>query len=245
MTELARGPYQHGKALYEASKVKSSGASTKPAEKDPEFNNALHVKYWKRCFNSLLPNAYQSNDSSRMTLAFFTLSALDLLGEGVNTLSLKDRRGYRDWVLSCQHPITGGFCGSPNHKYPASVYERQEEKAPTYEPASLTATFFAMLNLNFLSSVTQANRKRMWTWLKKLQRKDGSFGEMLTAQGEVYGSRDMRICLCAAAVRWILRLDTSVGQTKEDDIDVDALVKHIVNSEVRDMMFLTCWMTTD
>ena len=72
----------------------------------------------------------------------------------------------------------------------------------------------------------------MWTWLKKLQRKDGSFGEMLTAQGEVYGSRDMRICLCGAAVRWMLRLDTSVGQTKEDDIDVDALVKHIVNSEV-------------
>lgn len=237
MTELARGPYQHGKALYEASKVKSSDSSTKPAEKDPEFNNALHVKYWKRCFNSLLPNAYQSNDSSRMTLAFFTLSALDLLGEGAHTMSLKDRRGYRDWVLSCQHPITGGFCGSPNHKYPASVYEGKEGKAPTYEPASLTATFFAMLNLNFLSSVTQANRKRMWTWLKKLQRKDGSFGEMLTAQGEVYGSRDMRICLCAAAVRWMLRLDDSVGQTKEDDIDVDALVKHIVNSEVGDKGF--------
>ena len=92
-----------------------------------------------------------------------------------------------------------------------------------------------MLNLNFVGSVTQANRKSMWTWLKNLQRKDGSFGEMLTAQGEIYGSRDMRICLCAAAVRWMLRLDTDVGQTKEDDINVDALVKHIMNSEVGNM----------
>lgn len=233
MTTLSRGPYQHGKALYESIAPKSSDSSTKATATDTEFNNALHLKYWKRCFKSLLPNAYQSNDSTRMTLAFFILSALDLLGEGADKLPAKERNGYKDWILSCQHPITGGFCGSPNHRLPDGAYEgTQNGRKPDYEPASLTATFFAMLNMNFVGSITQANRTGMWKWLKTLQRQDGSFGEMVTAQGEIYGSRDMRICLCAAAVRWMLRLDPSFGERKGDDIDVDALVKHITNSEV-------------
>ncbi|PQE03438.1 hypothetical protein CJF30_00005427 [Rutstroemia sp. NJR-2017a BBW] len=47
---------------------------------EPKLEIAKHVKYWHRCLNSLLPTAYTSTDSTRMTLGFFILSALDLLG---------------------------------------------------------------------------------------------------------------------------------------------------------------------
>jgi len=169
-----------------------------------------------------------------MSLGFFILAALDILGEGADNLPPKEKSQIKTWILNCEHP-NGGFCGSPNHKYPMAYYYDNGRKGgpPDMDPANLPATFFALLALNFVGKVTDADRNTCLRWLRKMQREDGSFGEVLGKNGEVEGGRDMRYCLCAAAIRWILRGDTkSKSQQEIEDIDVDGLVRHIRGGEV-------------
>jgi geranylgeranyl transferase type-1 subunit beta len=187
-----------------------------------------HIKYWQRCLKSLLPTDYTSGDSSRMMLAFLILGALDILGAGAEHFPEVERKGLRDWILSCQHP-NGGFCGSPNHKYPLGFYSKTKD----VDPANLPATFFAIINLSFVGSLRDINRVGLLRWLKTLQREDGSFGELLEKDGKIGGGRDMRYCHFAAGVRWLLRGDLAGSEGNNfQDIDVDGLVKHIRAGEV-------------
>ncbi|KAJ5032452.1 uncharacterized protein L3040_009056 [Drepanopeziza brunnea f. sp. 'multigermtubi'] len=192
---------------------------------EPKLHKEKHVKYWQRCLKSLLPTQYTSTDSSRMTLGFFILSALDLLGAGAETFPAKQRAEIRDWILKCQHP-NGGFCGSPNHRFPDGCYVDVGEGRRVMDPANLPATFFALLSLTFVEGLDEVRKGDALRWLRSLQRPDGSFGELVTQEGAVEGGRDMRYCLTAVAVRWILRGD-EVVLVKEEDIDVERLVDHI------------------
>src|SRR5438045_2024582 len=106
-----------------------------------KFEQKLHIKYWNRYLKSLLPTEYTSTDSTRMTLAFFILSALDLLGAGPDILIDSDREAFKTWILHCEHPH-GGFCGSPNHRYSDVHYGESGDQE--FAPANLGATFFAL-----------------------------------------------------------------------------------------------------
>ena len=163
----------------------------------PVFNKELHIKYWRRCLKSVLPTEYTSTDSSRLSLGFFILSAFDLLGVGGDQLDRKEVAGLKQWILNCEHP-NGGFCGSPNHKYPSAYYRTATNTASDMDPANLPATFFALMALNFVGKVSEVDRKKCLRWLQKLQREDGSFGETLGKDGKIEGGRDMRYCQCAA-----------------------------------------------
>lgn len=199
---------------------------------DLKLDIALHIKYWLMCFKSLLPTGYTSNDSSRMTFGFFILSALDLLSIGADTFPEKDRTKIRDWVLKCQHP-NGGFCGSPNHRYPDAYYVDVGRGKQSMDPANLHATFFAILSLSLTGSLDRMNRDACLKWLKTLQRKDGSFGELITQDGVIEGGKDMRYCHTATAVRWLLRGDVKEEDVPEgEDIDVESLVDHIRAGQV-------------
>ncbi|KAH7417241.1 terpenoid cyclases/protein prenyltransferase alpha-alpha toroid [Cadophora sp. MPI-SDFR-AT-0126] len=182
-----------------------------------------HIKYWQRCLKSLLPTVYTSTDSSRMTLAFFILSALDLLGVGPSTFPEQDRTGIREWILKGQHP-NGGFCGSPNHRFPDQYYVDVGNGIQQMDPANLPATFFALLCLSFVGGLDRVDRKKCLKWLRTLQRNDGSFGELVTQDGFIEGGRDMRYCLTGMAVRWILGGD---GEDAQADVDIDGLVDYI------------------
>lgn len=205
---------------------------------DLQLDVALHTKYWLMCFKSLLPTGYTSNDSSRMTFGFFILSALDLLGIGADTFPEKDRTKIRDWILKCEHP-NGGFCGSPNHRFPDAYYVDVGQGKQSMDPANLHATFFAILSLSLTGSLDRMNRDACLKWLKTLQREDGSFGELITQDGVIEGGKDMRYCHTATAVRWLLRGDVREGDVpEEEDINVESLVDHIRAGQVhRDI----CW----
>jgi geranylgeranyl transferase type-1 subunit beta len=159
-----------------------------------------------------------------MTLGFFILSALDLLNAGPDTFPQERRQEIRDWVLKCQHPH-GGFCGSPNHRFPDMMYGAQR----SMDPANLPATFFAVLSLSFVGGMEGILRKEALAWLKRLQREDGSFGELRTETGEIKGGKDMRYCYVAAAVRCLLRGEE---EEEEEDINIDRLVAHIRSGQV-------------
>jgi geranylgeranyl transferase type-1 subunit beta len=164
-----------------------------------------------------------------MTLGFFILSALDLLGAGGDTFPEEERNNIRKWILDCQHPL-GGFCGSSNHKYPEKYYKDIGTGPRIVDPPNLPATFFALLSLSFVDGLQYVNQTQSLRWLKRLQRQDGSFGELVSDDGHVEGGRDMRYCYVAAAVRWILRGDEAI--TDGHDIDVDALVDFLKSGQV-------------
>jgi len=191
-----------------------------------------HIKYWNRCLKSLLPTGYTTTDSSRILLGFFILSALDLLGAGAQTFSDEARTNIRNWILKCQHP-NGGFCGSPNHRYPDAYYIDVGNGKEEVDPANLPATFFAILSLSFVGTFDEIKRDKCLRWLKRLQREDGSFGQLISQEGVIEGGRDMRNTYVATAIRWMLRGDEELSvEEKEDDIDVEKLVDHIRAGQV-------------
>lgn len=194
------------------------------------FNKAQHIKYWLRCLKTHLPNQYTSNDSQRTTLAFFIVSALDLLGVLHERTSEAERTAYIDWIYRCQHP-DGGFRGSTG----TNVGKARNAENSCWDPANVAATYFSLAALTVLGDGLQmVRRRKCLKWIKALQLADGSFGESLGESGKVDGGRDLRFCYCAAAVRWMLRLGSYDEQLDVADIDVEALVEFITSSQVQD-----------
>lgn len=233
---------------------------------EPPLDKPRHLRYWQRCARTLLPHHYTANDSQRLTLGFFIIAAIDLLstaGDQKPLLTPADRRGLRDWVLSCQHPH-GGFCGSPSHVFPRARDDGDDDddNKDADGNANIAATYFALLLLPMLTEAEHAeggayagvDRARTLRWLRRLQRVDGdgSFGEVVyglpsfdgTDAGDdnrgsrkymIGGGRDMRYCLLAASIRWMLRGDVQEGdEAYVEDIDVAALVRHIHRSQSYD-----------
>lgn len=198
------------------------------ASDTPLFLKEKHIVYWLRCLRSPLPHHYTSNDSNRMTLAFFTISALDLLGVLYTRTTPTEREEYATWIYSCQHP-TGGFRGFPGTDFGDKATAENAE----WDPANIPATYFALSALCVLSDdLSRVKRKELLGWLAKMQRDDGSFGETLGPGGRVEGGTDTRFGYCAMAVRWILRGEVEGEVDGVADVKVEQLVRCIQQSQV-------------
>lgn len=108
--------------------------------------------------------------------------------------------------------------------------------------ANLAATFFALLLLGLAadtddeaaSAFSGVERKKLLRWMKKLQRPDGSFGQVLW-EGEPVGGRDMRHSYLASCIRWILgggAQEEGDGAEREEDVDVEGMIDHVRHTQV-------------
>ncbi|KAF2212577.1 hypothetical protein CERZMDRAFT_40849, partial [Cercospora zeae-maydis SCOH1-5] len=187
---------------------------------------ARQIKYWKRCLKTLLPHHYTGNESNRMYLGFFMLSALDLLDSFHHVTTESERNDYIDWIYRCQHP-EGGFRMWPGTDFGAL---RNDENAK-WDPANLPATYFALAALLVAGDdLKRVCRTGTLQWIRRIQRSDGSFGETII-DGQINGGMDPRFGYCATGVRYLLRGDHS-GPLEVDgvtigDIDIDAFVNCI------------------
>lgn len=196
---------------------------------EPTFNKDRHIKYFLRCLKTYLPDAYTSSDSNRMLLAFFTLSGLDILGALETSTTPEERRGYIDWIYHCQVP-TGGFRGFTGTDF---GLDRRTTENEVWDPANVPSTFFALVSLIILGDdLSRVKRKECLRWLPRMQRADGSFGEVLGNNGKIEGGRDLRFCCCAAGTRYMLRERSDSGLEHVEDIDVDRLVRFIEDCQV-------------
>src|SRR5262245_11452053 len=107
------------------------------------FRKDRHIRYFLRCLKTVLPTEYMSNDSNRMTLAFFTIAGLDLLGILDTNTTPAERKGYIDWIYHCQVP-SGGFRGFTGTDFGA---EKRTFDNECWDPANLPATYFALATL--------------------------------------------------------------------------------------------------
>lgn len=194
------------------------------------FHKERHVKYFLRCLKTFLPNLYTSNDSNRILLAYFTVAGLDLLGELYNKTTLEERQGYVEWIYHCQVP-SGGFRGFTGTDFGS---ERRTPENEAWDPANIPSTFFALVILLTLGDdLSRVKRTECLQWLSRMQRENGSFGEVLGTEGKIEGGGDLRFCCFGAGTRYILR-----GKCGEDglegikDIDVDKLVAFIEACQV-------------
>lgn len=194
---------------------------------DATLQKDRHIKYFLRCLKTLLPHHYTSGDSNRVLLAFFTVAGLDLLGVLQTNTTAEERQGYIDWLYHCQQP-SGGFRGFTGTIFGDNSVRNSDNEA--WDPATVPATFLALETLLILGDdLSRVDRAACLQWLPRLQREDGSFGELLGVDGKIEGGRDLRFCYCAAGIRYILR-----GKQPDlsRDIDVNKLVSYIVSCQV-------------
>jgi geranylgeranyl transferase type-1 subunit beta len=142
-------------------------------------------------------------------------------------MALPSRTYEEEWDFESQQPIVGHSA-----------------------QANIAATTFAVFLLALVAEEGEAaenafggvDRVQTLRWLRRLQRSDGSFGEVLAVGGLkenrkedfVGGGKDMRYCYMAALIRWILRGDVQEGKPGwVEDIDVEALARYIGASQVR------------
>ncbi len=191
------------------------------------FNKAKHVNFWKRC-STLLPQDYQSSDASRLSLGFFIVAALDLLGVLETEILESDRQGWIDWIYSCQ-VHTGGFRGFPGTNLGA--YRNYWNLH--WDPASLPSTYLALLTLLIMGDdLARVRRKECLRWLGRLQRPNGSFADFVSEDGDLVGKDDLRMCYCAVGITYILQ--TGLEKDEKLPFNESALVGFIANCQGHD-----------
>jgi geranylgeranyl transferase type-1 subunit beta len=194
------------------------------------FTKDRHVTFFLRCLKTFLPGLYTSNDSNRMLLAFFIVSGLDLLGALESKTTPEERQGYIEWIYQCQVP-SGGFRGFTGTDFGTELRTPENE---AWDPANVPSTFFALVILLILGDdLSRVKRTECLKWLRKMQRPNGSFGEVLGPDENVEGGGDLRFCCFAAGTRYILRGKRDTGLDGIEDIDVGKLVAFIVSCQVR------------
>lgn len=165
-----------------------------------------------------------------MSLAFFTVSALDLLGTLTANTTVEQRDGYISWIYSNQHP-QGGFRAFPGTNLGP---EHTTTENARWDPANLPATYFALSTLLVLGDdLRKVKRKETLAWLARLQRKDGSFGETLV-DGNINGGTDSRFGYCGVGVRYILRGHAKGDVDGIEDVKVGDFVECIRSAETYD-----------
>lgn len=197
---------------------------------EPSFLRERHIKYWLRCAKTFLPELYTSTDSTRLSLAYFIVSALDLLNILETKVTREERNSWIQWIYHCQIP-EGGFRGSTGTDFGD---DKKNEDNRHWDPANVPTTFFALVTLIVLGDdLSRVRRRECLQWLPKLQRKNGSFGETLGANGTIEGGNDLRFCCCAAGVRYILRGKCEDEEARDVvDLDVENLVGYIASCQV-------------
>ncbi|TIA92327.1 hypothetical protein E3P99_00623 [Wallemia hederae] len=143
----------------------------------------------------LLPSAYESNDTARLTLAFFIVEAMAIVGESVTEES---RRGYIDYIYSCQltHSNGGGFRGSLS----MGKQRYDQNEIPTYDPSNLTMTYTAILLLGLLrDDFTRLDMAGVLQSIRDRRHPDGSFSPTPTNS-----ESDIRLVYCACAISTLI-----------------------------------------
>lgn len=201
-------------------------------DRNEDFLREKHIQYFLNSI-SVLPPAYTSLDTNRLSLAFFAISALDLL-DALDRLKSKEE--IIDWVYSLQIicPIDSentkrssknhssctdlstrcGFIGSSFMGFTFSP-KCDCNFATHFNTNHIAMTYFALSILLILGDdFSCINRTHIITSLRCLQRTDGSFAA--TPNGS---ESDMRFLYCACAI------STMLGSW--DGIDKDRAVKYI------------------
>lgn len=205
----------------------ATGAMAREGAREPErrlqaadFAIERHGAYFRQhmqCF----PSPYKTMDTNRLTLLYFCISGLDLLG----LLDTVDREAVIEFIYSWQSPAVdnGGFFG-----YPPLPVESEESDRENNQP-HIANTYVALVMLIILGDdLRRVNRDAVGNSLRKWQLPDGSFC-CVHGISSLDSESDIRFVFCAAAICFILDLWESV--------DVERMLRFIKSSQAYDGAF--------
>jgi len=188
------------------------------------FERKRHINFFNKILQ-ILPTRYCVTDSNRLTIAFFALSALDLL-DAIHKVNSKE---IIEWIYTLQvlpnksrtNSYKCGFRGSPSNGFTSSYNTINDNKDFDYGHIAMTYTGIASL-LILGDDLSRLDRQACLDGLKALQLSDGAFKCTIANDSEW----DMRFVYCACCISTMLN-DFSA-------IDIDAACSFIKNSMTYD-----------
>ncbi|XP_051116566.1 geranylgeranyl transferase type-1 subunit beta [Andrographis paniculata] len=185
-------------------------------EADPEprgFDRDRHVLFMEMMYQ-LLPSPYEDQEINRLTLAYFTVSGLDIL----RALHRVDKEVVINWVLSLQaRPKNedtlekGQFYGF--HGSRSSQYQSNNNGAAIHNGSHLASTYCALAILKTVGyDLSLIDSELLLKSMKCLQQPNGCFMPIHTG-----GERDLRFVFCAAAICSILKNWNGMDREKAKD----------------------------
>ncbi|XP_068668720.1 geranylgeranyl transferase type-1 subunit beta-like isoform X2 [Aristolochia californica] len=164
------------------------------------FDKDRHIFYLDMMLDTL-PWQYQDQEINRVTLAYFSISGLDILG----ALDRVDKNRVVKWVLSLQAcPVDksdlqdGEFYGF--HGSRSSQFSRDDPVSARHNGSHLASTYCALAILKLVGyDLRSIDYESILISMKNLQQPDGSF--MPTHNG---AEKDLRFVYCAAAICFML-----------------------------------------
>ena len=168
-----------------------------------------HVKYFLHCLHGELPTPYTSLDTNRLTVAYFCVSGLDLLG----ALDKVDKPALVAWIYSQQlrkpegapSDWLGGFRGA--HLFGGPFEPTGRPASSLYDTGHIAMTYTAIALLHMVGDdLSGIDRAATLRHVRSLQNADGSFRAF---DG---GESDMRFVYCAAAICALLKDGAAAGE---------------------------------
>ncbi|KAJ8884281.1 hypothetical protein PR048_016138 [Dryococelus australis] len=194
-----------------------------------ELCTSVHVKFLKKYLHHA-SNSWSSHDSSRLTLAFFAISGLDILN-ALDSFNEDEKSEICGWIYKLQVvPIEGeeeswdrcGFQGSTTLCLPN---DGRRKHISQYECGHLAMTYTGLACLIILGDdLSRVNKKAVIHGVRSLQQDDGSFCATLSGS-----ESDMRFVYCAACICYML-CDWS-------GMDIEKTVNYILKSLSYDFGF--------
>lgn len=192
--------------------------------KPPQVDKEKLIKFFMRSL-FVIPNHYQSQDPNRLTLLYFTISGLDILG-ALDRVENKAR--IVDWVYSLQvlpsasdtetESSQWGFRGSSFFGNAYDPSGKAPEKSCFMDDGHIAMTYSALCILVILGDdLSRLNRKAILGALRKLQTPDGSFSSTTDSES------DMRFLFCACAISTFLNDWSGMDVEKARDYIVKAM----------------------
>ncbi|KAJ3243928.1 Geranylgeranyl transferase type-1 subunit beta [Chytriomyces hyalinus] len=221
------------------SPVDENAAKKAKTTSELKFPRKEDVRYFGYGLN-LLPSHLTEYDTSRMAMAFYALSGLDICGAADSDFVRKNRSDWIDWVYAQQVLPSWdagketlpdgctwtcfGFRGSPSSGRAFDPNATRSEKW-CHDTSHVAMTYTALALLVILGDdLSRVNRVAIVNWLKHSQTKLGSF-----VASQDNSESDMRFLFSACSISYILN-DFS-------GIDKDAAVRYILNSKSHENAF--------
>lgn len=178
-----------------------------------EFETERHVRYLEMMMERL-PYHYESQEINRLTLAYFVISGLGILG----ALDRVDKDQVASWVLSFQaHPRTKsdledgqfyGFYGSRT-----SQFTTDDGEVLSHNCSHLASTYSAVAILKIIGyDLSNINSEVISTSMRNLQQPDGSFMPI-----HFGAESDLRFVYCAAAICFMLNNWSGIDKERAKD----------------------------
>ena len=124
-----------------------------------------HAAYFRACLLKGLSKGFSGLDSNRMTLAYFCVAGLDLLGE----LRPNESALVIAWVKAQINSNTGGFRGSP-------FFQSSAVSKSSWDVGHVAMTYTGLAMLAICGDdLSQIDRAPILCFVKSLQTENGGF----------------------------------------------------------------------